>query len=372
VARYRELTDALRADEDQLAEALYPRGVGVDLLVQPSLGEALSARVRALLLPDWREDVQVARAPGGFVVGFRDASGVRHLLRAQRIEDGFAVLTHGRHFAFSHLEHDDESENSRAALRCRELAETFLRREEQLAEALRSPRHVRSIDLFAAPPANAALSAWVDALPPEEWGRDLEAVQLHDGFAVGFRDASGARHVLRAHWLEEGFPVLAHGRRVILSYLQSGGDPEDPNRLARYREVARAFLEQEEPLTEHLRPHGAPRRGRDLFAPPPVSGALAARVRVLLPPDWRGDVKAARVSDGFAVGFRDASGARHVLRAHWIEEEAQAFVQGRRFGFSYENSAESENLATVARYREVLEAFRAQEDQLAEDLSRGP
>jgi hypothetical protein len=370
VAQYRALAEALRAQEDALAEDLYPSGfggarVGLDLLAQPSPGEQLSARVRALLPADWREDVRVARAYGGFAVGFRDASGARHVLRAQWIEEGFAALAYGRRFGLF------AQESAGGTAGARTLAETLLEREEDLAEALRSTRRIRGYDPFATPPPIAALTAWLDALPPAPWRQDARAVRTHDGFAVRFRDAAGALSVLRAQWLEEEFPVVAHGHRVSVAYLRSPGEPEGPGRRARYGEVAAAFVAQEVSLAREARPHDAAGRPLDLFGAPPMNVAIAARALALLPADWRDDVKAAPVHNGFVVGFGDAAGGRHVLFGEWLEEGAQAFVLGRHFSFSYASGAAPDDAATVARYREVLLALAAQEDGVAADLRAG-
>src|SRR5438477_238200 len=111
--------------------------------------------------------------------------------------------------------------------------------------------------------------------------------------------------------------------------------------MARYREVAEVFLQQEDPLEAALRPRGegavvekgpgeAP-HGLELLAPPPADETFSARLRELLPADWREDVKVVLAPGGFVVGFRDSSGVQHELRAHWQEDKFSAIAHGSRF-----------------------------------------
>ncbi|MEI6724401.1 MAG: hypothetical protein WCO67_26860, partial [Betaproteobacteria bacterium] len=104
-----------------------------------------------------------------------------------------------------------------------------------------------------------------------------------------------------------------------------------------------------------------------------VDDQLTARITALLPEDWQHDVHVVRFHDGFAVGFADAEGGRHRLQARGIEDGVPALVQGQRFGFSYAKLGDaSEQPATVARYRVVMESLRDQESLLAEDLGPAP
>ena len=113
--------------------------------------------------------------------------------------------------------------------------------------------------------------------------------------------------------------------------------------------------------------------GRDLITQPLVNEFLTAEVTALLPEDWRHEVRVVQLSDGFAMGFRDAEGMNHGLEARGPATDQQPFVQGRCFSFHYlrlNNSPEVQE--TIARYRKVLENFRGKEDLLERALRQSP
>ena len=149
IARYDEVMEALRGQEDLLAEELGPvakvntnnsgkLNVGFDFLALPSAGEALTTRVTALLPEDWQREVCVLRLSDGFAVGFLDAAGRRHGLQARGLEADFQPFVQGRRFGFSYLHLDDAPEDPATITRYREVLEVFRGKEDLLERDLRT------------------------------------------------------------------------------------------------------------------------------------------------------------------------------------------------------------------------------------------
>ena len=388
----RTVAERLIVHEEALARVLratdtgaMPRGFelfgpppGIDLRAQPPAGEALAAHVRSLLPADWRAHARVVLVPDGFAVGFWDAANAQHVMRFQRLEEDFTSLVQGRHFAFSYLRGHARLGDDILA-RYHAVAAGLLGQESRIAQDLVATTQAPGIEFFTPPPTNEALATRVRALLPTDWCEGARLALTRDGFAVGFRDGAGVLHVLRAQRQEEGFARLAQGRRFAVSYLKTGPMSDGAAAGAPERIFAEILLAQEDQLALHIHPESAretgeegddeAQRGLGFSAPQPTSESLVARVRALLPVEWRQDVRVVLVPGGFAVGFRDAAGVQHGLRARGAKEGPPALVQGRRFRFSYlKNDNGPDDPSMVVRYREVLSGFLVQEDQIADEL----
>ena len=238
----------------------------------PAAPEGLTAIVREALPEAWRTHLRVLVSTGSFMVGFCDEKGRQHAFDVRKVANGSPAFITGQALGYSYtlvdprIAEDVELEAYRSALAALAARESEIlpwltlpaaSEDGDGAEAGNEPRDdVDYPDLGAAP---EALTRRVVVLLPTECQPGAEVVLIPDGFAVKFQDAtSGIRHVLEARPLVGGFPALVRGRQFGFSYLKVDEALDEAAMVPRYREVLRAFVEQERQLAA------------DLAAAPPV------------------------------------------------------------------------------------------------------
>lgn len=228
------------------------------------------------------------------------------------------------------------------------------------------------------------LQAHITALLPPEWREGAAVTAIPGGFAVGFQDASGARHRLEARLLETGSPALVRGRRLGFSYLKVDEALDEALVVPRYQALIQVFLDQEEELARALVEAGAASGGlregaaevraeaaspyRDERAAPE---ALAAILRDALPEAWRREVSATLSSGGYVLRFLDGEGRRHVLDARELSPGAPSFVSGAALGYSYTLVDPAlDEASALEGYRAVLSTLAAREGEVLPWLVR--
>ena len=350
LARHREVVAALNPLEERLEAQLTASDATEAPPSERLVEERLSSLVLGALPSSFEAHAQ--RLEGGFEVTFVDAWGARTVLRARSIAAGYTGIAHGRDVGFSFLGFESSDRDPAARVRYQGLAQKLLEREADFVAVvhatLRDPA-AQAIFLGAAAaeggatidledpgvddeqrgaPAlrplveielapTAPLARRIAELLPEELARSVQVLSTEDGFAVGVRDGAGARHLLRARWIEDGFAIISEGRNLCVSRLKTLGRADDDALIERYRGVAAAFMAHEVEVLPAWR-----RVLRAAAGPQGVAGAPVAREELcallgsLMPEDWRRAVNVWPLQEGFAVHFQDAAGTTHAFRVH--------------------------------------------------------
>jgi len=332
----------------------------------------LEALARGALPEAWRHDLAVSLTPGGFILRFRDAQGMRHAFDARPVHSGEPTLVSGRALAFSYLSLEEGAQETALAGEYRAALAALASREDELLPWLTlPPGDDAPQDHASAPPndpllqqAAPELVAIVQAALPEEWRRELAVVWTDSGLRVRLLDPQGARCALDIREVREGVPALVSGHALAFSYLSLDGEAEDVDRINSYRTLLGGLAAREGDILPWLRPSDAgPATDED--ARLRTTQEFNDLLTNLLPSNWRADLSAVIIGDGFTLGFRDETGLRHQLEARLLKSGLPALVRGEQLGFSYRKIDPAlDESVMVQRYRDVLQGFRAHEGQL--------
>jgi len=383
---YRAVLTALAARESDLLPWLDPTAPGdgpssaapVSAQAARSLPDEhpappeLAAIARAALPEAWRHAVEVTLSPGGFILRFRDAAGHQHALDARKLPLVPAALVSGGALGYSYTLVDPALEEAAVLDGYRATLTALASREDELLPWLTlPPGDDTPQDHASAPPndpllqqAAPELVAIVQAALPEEWRRELAVVWTDSGLRVRLLDPQGARCALDIREVREGVPALVSGHALAFSYLSLDGEAEDVDRINSYRTLLGGLAAREGDILPWLRPSDAgPATDED--ARRRTTQEFSDLLTNLLPSNWRADLSAVIIDDGFTLGFRDETGLRHQLEARHLKSGLPALVRGEQLGFSYRKIDPAlDESVMVQRYRDVLQGFRAHEGQL--------
>lgn len=256
-----------------------------------------------------------------------------------------------------------------------------LSRAEQGALALLDPRNRGVAEVPRSAQGILAITAPLLAVGQRLWGAWSLVSVLDEGVGrhrVSFDFSDGHGRVVcalltdpddpeaRDAWLETPLgsvitvaderPRPDRGRRPII---------DEPERL-----LAWALVSSTHPGMRWIEPDAGSLSGDGLGGSESATGPEAAlsslkdRIEAALPPDWRREVLVEPIPGGFRVSFIDSTERRHVLQAVDSTSAPRAFVRGRHFGYSYENSG-AEGDWPIDTYRRVFERLMPFEVELA-------
>lgn len=347
------------------------------------------------LLPEaWRHDLVVTRNPLGFTLQFSDAKGRRHMVEARAAQPDAPALVKGHVLAYSYTHIDPALDVDSILEAYRELLTAVAAREDELLPMLAvfstpteplgatTPQGALIEDPFSAPSdAPAGLVTILQEVLPEAWRQRLVVTPWPGGFGLAFVDDEGHRHAFDVRRLAPHAPAFVSGETLGYSYTLVDPALAEAAVIEKYRETLTALAAREAEILRWVdlpvvdadpeaNAETQPAKTVDYPDQAPAMGALPERVIALLPEEWRASASVVSIMEGFAVGFTDATGVRHMLEARLLDAKFPALLRGERFGFSYlkVDPALDETLM-VPRYREVLQDFLAHEDEFVADLN---